>query len=75
MCKGCDPANFIEILKVIGNILAVIGIIGIEIALIITGNDGAYALPLVAAICIIMGVKIPEETAKGFVEGVLGKKT
>jgi hypothetical protein len=75
MCiKGCDPANFIEILKVIGNILAVIGIIVIEIALIITGNDGAFALPLVAVVCLILGVKIPEETAKGFVEGVFGKK-
>lgn len=75
MCKGCDPANFIEILKVIGNILAAIGIIVIEIALIITGNDGAFALPLVAVVCLIIGVKIPEETAKGFVEVVLGKKS
>ncbi|MDD4588893.1 MAG: hypothetical protein PHG06_00490 [Parabacteroides sp.] len=73
MCKGCDPANFIEILKVIGNILAVIGIIGIEIALIITGNDGMYALPLVAVVCLILGVKIPEETARGLVGGVLKK--
>jgi hypothetical protein len=76
MCiKGCDPVNFIEILKVIGNILAVIGIIGIEVALILTDNDGAFALPLVAVVCLILGVKIPEETAKGLVGGVLGKKS
>ena len=42
------------------HLVAIIGIIGIEIALIITGNDGAYALPLVACICLIIGVKIPE---------------
>jgi hypothetical protein len=74
MCiKGCGPVDFIEILKVIGNILVAIGIIGIEIALIITGNDGMYALPLVAVVCLILGVKIPEETARGLVGGVLKK--
>lgn len=48
------------------HLVAVILIGGIEIALIATGNDGAYALPLVAAICLIIGVKIPESKFSDF---------
>jgi len=55
------------------DLAAIIGIVGIEIALIITGNDGAYALPLVGAICIILGVKIPEDKAKDFILGLFKK--
>ena len=55
------------------DLAAIIGIVGIEIALIITGNDGAYALPLVGAICLIIGIKLPEDKAKDFILGLFKK--
>jgi hypothetical protein len=56
------------------HLVAILGIIEIETALIITGNDGAYALPLVAMICLIIGVKVPEERARDFIIELLGKR-
>jgi hypothetical protein len=59
----CDPLHLI----------AVVGIIAIEFALIITGNDGAYAVPLVGSICLIIGVKIPENKLNDLLSIVLKK--
>ena len=55
------------------HLVAIIIIGGIEIALIVTGNDGAYALPLVAMICLIIGVKIPESKFGDFLSIILKK--
>jgi hypothetical protein len=55
-------------------LLTAIIIIGaIEIALIVTGNDGAYALPLVGTISLIIGIKLPEQQVNEAVAKIMSK--
>lgn len=53
------------------HLIAIIGILTIEIILILTGNDGAYIVPIIASICLILGVKIPEDQAISKIKDIL----
>jgi hypothetical protein len=64
----CDP---IRLIAMICQLVAIIGIIGFEIALILKDKDGVYALPLASVICLIIGVKIPESKLNDFLSIVL----